>query len=108
VWLWQPAGNAGHAPSQPATGWGHKRFPKEKREIGGKTICIMYAPGTEKGWRNVCYLNIPKESCCFPPFAQYLKNVWLVRLLDPFSATPLRDILMIFFFSCALSGGIPG
>lgn len=63
------AGSGGRAPSQPATGWGHKRFLMKKGDwCFGKTICIMCALGTCTDWRDVyVLLNIPQEICgvCF-------------------------------------------
>lgn len=69
VWgLWPPAGGGGRAPSKLATGWGHKAFLRKAGDwCCGETICIIYASGTEKCWRNVYCLNIAKDSCWFLP-----------------------------------------
>lgn len=52
----------------PVASHGVQRVPKERRRlVPGETVCIMYAPGAEEGWRNASCLNIPKESCWFFP-----------------------------------------
>lgn len=89
------AGGGGRAPSQPATGWGHKRFPKRKGDwCFGKTICIMCALGTYTDSRNVYIrLNIPQaiggvcfllcikiifKKICWIPFCHSVRNILMV------------------------------